>query len=286
MTDPYLAHSTTNKPAEAVTKLKKLLADQGYWKYGLSGGKWSPSLTEAVIYFQQTHIGQDGQPLKADGKVGDKTWWALRHPSGKAQKSNLAPLIPSGLPLRRQEILAKATAEHARKVKEVPSGYNRGPHVDKYFPAWLRKKWPDKKTKGVAWCAYFVNWIATEVMGKRPWGGYIGSCFALYNACKEKGLAIYSGHERVRPGDLGLMFKTNPDKNHQQSGHAFLVLRVSEDGSEINTVEGNCGNRVKIGWRKTRDVSRFVNFCGDVLPTGTWERGVIKADDVGSHGTR
>ena len=284
MPDPYLAPPPHKNDPKGVAALKELLWAQGHWKHATSG-PWGGALTEAVTYFQQTHIGKDGLPLKTDGEVGDKTWWALRNAEGKKQRNGMkaGAKIPAGIGVVRTSLLKKALSEHAKGVKETPNGSNRGKHVDKYFPKWLIKKMG--KGKGEAWCAFFINWLVTEVIGKRPWGGYIGSCYALYKASKKKGLACYTAPARVRPGDVGIMFKTNPDKKRPKGGHIFLVLRVSADGSEVNTVEGNCGNRVKVGWRRTKDVSRFINFCGDSVPVG-FERGVITADDVGRHGTR
>jgi len=286
MADPFLAPPPNKNSPAGITQLKELLAEQGYWKYDITG-TWGTRLTHAVTYFQQTHIGEDGKQLKGDAKVGDKTWWALRNPHGAPQRSNLAPSIPQGLlGTERAVVLAKALAEHAKGVKEVPGGSNRGPEVDKYFPSWLLKKWPTKTTKGEAWCAFFVNWVVTQALGSRPWGGYIGSCYTLWKTSRSKGLPIYSGGANLCPGDAFLLFKTDPDKGRPKGGHIGLVLRVSEDGSQINTVEGNCGNRVAVKLRSTSDISRFVNFYGDKGHSVDFERGLVDATDVSGSGTR
>ena len=261
-------------------EVQKMLNDLGF-----DGNLKQATRKSDLTYFQQTHLGEDGKPLKADAKVGDKTWWALRNPSGDAQRSGLEPKIPGGLTHVRVAILEQAIAQHALGVKEVPNGFNRGPEVDKYFPSWLRKKMG--KGKGEAWCAFFVNWIVTETIQRRPWGGYIGSCYALWKASKKKGLGVYTDASHVQPGDAFLMFKTDPDKARPKGGHIGLVLRVSEDGTEFNTVEGNCGNRVKVGVRKTADVSRFINFCEDgPVGASAFERGLVAAADVAAAGTR
>ncbi len=56
----------------------------------------------------------------------------------------------------------------------------------------------------------------------------------------------------------------------------------------INTVEGNAGNRVKVGMRElaSRDIVGFINnFSADEQPTG-WEQGLVSAADVAGDGTR
>lgn len=278
MPDPVLGPERKNPP-DGVRKLKGLLADQGFYKGDVTTGAWGVRLTEAVVYFQQTHIGQDGRQLQADGVVGEKTWWALENAHGEPQRNNLEPKIPAGLPEQRVAVLKKALAEHAKGVKEEPNGSNRGPEVDKYFPGWLLAKLK-KGQKGEAWCAFFVNWVVTEAMGKRPWGGYIGSCTALLKASKAKGLPVYQGGANLCPGDAFLL----PAPGGKMK-HIGLVLRVSDDGSKINTVEGNCGNRVKVGVREVADM-RFVNFYGDNGHSIGFERGLVAAADVAGAGTR
>jgi peptidoglycan hydrolase-like protein with peptidoglycan-binding domain len=72
--------------------LQSLLQSQGYFAASVLG-HFQEKTRQAVIYFQQTHRGPDSQPLEVDGKVGDDTWWALYHPSGAPQKSNIPALL-------------------------------------------------------------------------------------------------------------------------------------------------------------------------------------------------
>ena len=84
--------------SEEVVKVKALLAGQGYWPASNTSPNFTPKLAEAIVYFQQTHLNQHGKPCGVDGKVGPETWWALRNPSGRAQRSGLpGDVVPSGI---------------------------------------------------------------------------------------------------------------------------------------------------------------------------------------------
>lgn len=281
---PFLAPPPHENPPAAVRLLKELLAAQGYWK-GTIGSDWGARLTEAVRYFQQTHIGKDGRSLGVDGQVGDQTWWALENASGEPQRSGLKPSIPTGLSAKRIALLEVALAQHALDVQEVPNGSNRGPEVDKYFPDWLIKKFGTGK--GDAWCAFFFNWVTKKALGSTPWGGYIGSCYSLLMAAKKSGLNVYIDPHLIQPGDAFLLFSDDPDHGRPDRGHIGMVLRVSEDLTQINTVEGNCGNRVKVGLRDVSEVRRFINICDDGFGGAKeFEKGLVPAPRVFSAATR
>lgn len=215
---------------------------------GFTGG----SLKADLAYFQSTHLGADGKPLKVTGAADAPTAWALKNSTGKPQKSGLEGKIPRGITGQRRELLELALAEHAKGVKERPNGSNRSKEIDKYFPGWQRKKL-GKKLKGPAWCAFFVNWLFSQVMGKRPWGGYIGSCVRLVKAAqKSEHCRVFSSPELAAPGDIFVIV-------HGSTGHTGVVLRKNSDSSQINTVEGNCGNRVKVGLRDTSTIAWYIS---------------------------
>ena len=83
----------------------------------------------------------------------------------------------------------------------------------------------------------------------------------------------------VRPGDVFYM------RFGSTKGHVGFVYRMSEDGETINTVEGNCANRVKIGRRRLSSVYGIIDFFGDD-GSEDFERGLIEAKNVGKDGTR
>ena len=85
-------------PDPEVIKLQKLLTVNGYFKDNTpQHGLFEEITHENVILFQVQHVDQDGTPLAPDGVVGEKTWWALTHPSGEHQRNHFIPITPQGL---------------------------------------------------------------------------------------------------------------------------------------------------------------------------------------------
>jgi len=267
-----------------VVRIKQYLEAQGFWEWdhaprrkgSINLSTYSAKLADAVAYWQQTHLGPDGRPLAVDGIVGDDTWWSLLHPTGKAQSSGLGKYqrLPNGLTVLRRQLLLTALGEYG--VKERPMGSNRGLEVDKYLPKWWLKE-RNRLEKGPPWCCFFVSWVTRQVFGKYPLGRNHGSCKAAWMAAQGRGMTMVP--LAPAPGDAFYM-TWGP-----RTGHIGFVLRVSEDGKEINTVEGNCANRVKIG-RRPIDYRIFgvIDFCGDGI--GGFERGLIPVPEVGRDSTR
>ena len=271
-----------------VVVFKDAMANQGFWT-GNRSEAYTKTFAQAVAYFQQTHLGPDGEQLQVDGIIGPNTGWALNHPTGKAQKSNLSPKttgghlrIPMGISEERARILGIALGEH--NVREKPNGSNRGPGIDKYLPTWAQTR------PGPPWCCFFVSWVTKQALGQYPLGRNHGSCARAWKAAQERGMAWPKykivdtpGHRNPThpiPGDAFYM-RFGPTK-----GHIGFVYRVSADGKTINTVEGNCANRVKIGRRRLDDrVYGIIDFF-DGEESSRFERGLIEAKDVGKDRTR
>ncbi len=290
-----------NSPAsKELDRLCLILQQQGFLSVKSSPAVVSGSATrftmaveDAVIYFQQTHLGPNGAPLVPNGVVDMATWWALSHPTGAKQRSYLEPKIPKGIDGTRHAVLQLALTEHERGVKESPNGSNRSKDIDRYFPSWLLRKL-GPTDPGPPWCCFFVNATVSKAMhNKRPWGPYLGSCATLW-ATVQEGKApgfgdpwtpvAYQQHDRISPGDIFVMLHPkNPGK--PQTGHVGFVLRVSKNGSIINTVEGNCGNRVKVGVRNTDTMHGFINLYGDGARTG-FSRSLLPLPSTGADDTR
>jgi hypothetical protein len=254
-----------------VFEIKALLSKQGF--FDLEPEQFAPEsqwyfnvrLEDAIFYFQQTHLGPKGRPLGVDGKVGPDTWWALKHPSGKAQKSHLLPSIPRGIKGERKAVLELAIAEHAKNVREIPNGSNRSKEIDKYIPKWwLDKYGPD--AKGPAWCCFFVMWVFKEATGRYPCGSRTGSCSQLMRQALGEGMWFSSRTASsfnpvpniIRPGDIFII--SHPRKPGKPgTGHTGFVLAVNKDQTIIGTDEGNCGNRVKVGRRRVLDLTGIIN---------------------------
>jgi hypothetical protein len=273
---------------DAVVEIKRLLVAQGFWHPGNTSPNYTKTLADAVAYFQQTHLNEKGKPCGVDGKVGPETWWALRHPSGGPQRSGLpGGRIPRRISDARAELLDIALRQHG--IKEVPDGWNRSDRprggVDKYLPGWCME--PDKK--GPPWCCFFVWWACREHFGRFPMGERVGACRRAHQLAREN--RIYRsarGSYTPVPGDAFVMLYKSGGR-YTGKGHIGFVYRVSRSAEEFNTVEGNCGNRVKIGKRSLSDatIEGFIDFWDDGRSlAGEFERGLVRAGDVSRSGTR
>lgn len=268
-----------------VADLADLLAKRGYPPLPpitAAEPKFGRAIENMVLYFQMTHQGPDGDWLDVDGKVGEGTWWALKHHTGDAQRSFFREGIPDGIEGDRRSVLEAAIREHG--VREDPRRPNRGNDVDKYLPKKHRAK---RSSKGQPWCCYFVSWVTGQVMETHPLGGTVGSCYGAWARARRRRKRMWEPNDgrEPTPGDAFLLFKQDPE-NGRCPGHIGFVLQVSEDGRWINTVEGNCGNRVKIGKRSLDDRSLrgFINFYRDYPP---FARGMLRgARNVGRQRTR
>jgi len=266
-----------DKGAE-VKRLQQALKGQGFFRGEVLGNFLKQTL-EAVILFQQSHLGPDGKPLAVDGIVGGDTWWALAHPSGTAQKSGLPGTIPGGLTPVRTRQLEIALAEHALGVHEEPDGSNWGPEIRKYGG-----------NPGDSWCCYFWSWCNRQCFGGYSLGAKIGLCKSAWAKAGSLGLARAKGDYLPIPGDAFVMLYRNEAGVLTGTGHIGFVLRVEVAGGRavaINTVEGNAGNRVKVGMRElaSRDIVGFINpFPAEEQPTD-WERGLVSALNVAGGST-
>jgi len=259
-----------------VVELQKILTAQGFYR-GPITGQFDDLVEDSVIYFQQTHKDSGGQFLLPDGIVGPKTQWALTHPSGDSQRSFLKPAIPTGIVGDRAKILSVAIAEHAKNVREIPDGSNRGPEVDKYFPQWVLNQ--VGKGPGLHWCCFFVNWVVRQALGVYPWHLLIGGCYELMSRAKALGMWYEAGSQRMRPGDIFIIIRPRvPGK--PIAGHTGVLLAVDGTDSEFNTIEGNCGNRVACGRRRTDAMKGFINPYGDSAQTVEFDHVLLGSSDT------
>ncbi len=262
-----------------VSRLQTILKAQGFFKGPISG-RFHKLTLEAVYYFQQTHLGPNGKPLGVDGILGPNTWWALEHPSGRLQKSRLPSRIPRRLTSKRKRQLEIALAEHDDDVHEDPDGSNWGDGVIKYGG---QQGWP--------WCCLFWSWCSRECFGHYPLKARHASCKRAWEKTQTLGMNRRKGKYIPIPGDTFLMLYKDKKGNFTGKGHIGFVIRVRvKDGRAvaINTVEGNCGNRVKVGERSLLDtgIVGFINpFPAHEQPRN-WERGLVRAASVRRQSTR
>lgn len=261
-----------------VKELQRLLRSQGYFK-GAIGGNFLSATKGALVDFQLGHLGPNGKPLTVDGEVwpGHGTEWALNNPSGQTQKSNLgsetgAKDIPSGITGSRRKLIEAALNDYHKGVREIPDGSNSGDGVEKYIHG----------VGPAPWCAYSVSEFVKDATGQYPMGVRMGHCVTMMNLAKKKGLFKNKADYSPVPGDIFLMV-TNASKSQ---GHTGIVYRVSADGKTFNTIEGNCGNRLKMGTRQVSDpaLRGFILLWGE--QKDDFERGVLSANKVNSENTR
>jgi len=244
----------------AVLYLQNALLSQGYQVP--VNGKYENLTIGAVHDFQATHLGISGQHLTVDGWVGQSTWWAIQNPSGPAQKSDFEAMLRKGLSSDRRALLRTALKDHAANTREIPDGANYGDGVTRYL-------------EGVGpcyWCCAAVSTWYKDVTGTWPFNKRCLSVADIWQKAKTTGNAVLISTKPVPcPGDAFVFQFRNAKGDFTGMGHIGLVATVSQDGESFNTVEGNCGNRVKVSLRDVHSpvLVGFIDFFGDrqtVLP--------------------
>lgn len=256
---------------------QSLLRSQGAYS-GRIDGFFGSQTSSGTRYFQMTHLDSSGDPLEVDGIVGPKTWWAGFNPTGNAQKSNIKPKTPKGIGAARRKVLSIAKGEHKKGVREIPNGSNWGGGVTKYLEG----------LTPAPWCCYFVWWIWKEAFGSYLWGKRHGHCMTAWKVAKANNCAHPKKKYTPIPGDFFLMLFKNKHGNYTGSGHIGIVLSVSKDGKSFNTVEGNSGNRVKVGKRQLSQSSLigFINPYGDADDDIEFERVLLEGENTNKDSTR
>lgn len=177
--------------------------------------------------------------------------------------------IPHGLGPKRTAILQVAFRQIG--IVEQPLGSNRGKDVEKFMPNWAIPA--DPHTPGPAWCCFSAFWVANQALGKYPLGRHHGSCTKAFKEAKTFGMFVRNdGIQVPYPGDAFLVGKG------EEMHHIGITYRVAPGVGEINTLEGNCGQRFKLGRRSLTDgeIAGWIVFVPDEHPDG-FERGLVEA---------
>lgn len=218
----------------------------------VSSGVFGQQTKNAVIYFQQTHLGPDKENLSADGIVGNHTWWALYNSNGAPQKLNLQPQ-QTNVTGNRAKVLNVAITEHQKGVAEIPLGSNWGDGVSKYL-----------QYIGIGpnpWCCSFCSWVVFTALGSLPWKTKMAHVETFWNLAKKLGMAFNVDAYSPVPGDFFVIV------HKDGSGHIGIVSAVNSATkcTKFNTIEGNSSDRVALRERVPGNDSHigYINFYGD-----------------------
>jgi peptidoglycan hydrolase-like protein with peptidoglycan-binding domain len=262
-----------------VTLVQSILQAEGYFK-GTPLGNFGGITETSLKHFQGTHIGEDGEFLKADGEVGPKTWWSLHNAHGSAQRSFIPAddrpdVVAESDQLDRLRFLEFLYALHRKGVQEIPDGSNYGDGVTAIVNACGFKS-------GIYWCLAAQSYAYREVFGQPPLGAMHVQCSTFWNEAHALGKAHPKKGYTPIPGDIAIYnYVAGLLSNGRLSGagHAACVARVSEDGKQFNALEGNIGNRFKHSIRNVSEgtLVGYVNLYGDEASPPKFARGVTTA---------
>ena len=151
--------------------------------------------------------------------------------------------------------------EEILKLARSQVGYKEKPDnntkYSRYFDVEAWQWFNTKKNPGTDWCAIFICWLFTQVLGNKPALVFLGcpapknncaaGCGYLYDYMKAKGYK--SDIKNVKPGDI-VFFKKG-----SKCAHVGIAETVS--GGRVITIEGNKDNSVK---RVTHNISSDIYF--------------------------
>lgn len=209
---------------------------------------FGPKMKQLVRHFQSRHVDVEGRPLRQDGEIGSLTWAALFG-------DETVPANDSAADAFLAKVLAVASGEEARHVREVPVNSNRGPEVEQYQQR--AGAYP-----GDPWCCAFVYWCfdeASQGLGRTNPMVKTAGCLDHWNRAKSNGAKrIMATAAKNDPGLVapGMVFIMDHGGG---KGHTGLVEKVN--GGLLTTIEGNTDAS------KTREgggVYRLVRKVGEI----------------------
>lgn len=284
---PHLARDLKfGDRGDDVKRVQTILQKEGFFQ-GTPLGNFLALTQEAVMYFQNTHIDEEGKELVVDGKVGPKTWWALHNPNGDAQRSFIPqPETPAVDPGEREKFLRTLYAMHKQGIREIPDGSNYGDGVTPLVNAC-------GFNYGIFWCLAALSAAWHNTFGSAPIGAMHVHCATFWNEALMRGLTRTKQQYTPIPGDIAVYNYAGGLRTNGRligAGHVAAVARVSESGAQFNALEGNVGNRFKHSIRNVseRTLVGYVNLFADFKNPPKFERGVTSAPVIAASysGTR
>lgn len=210
-------------------------------------GVFDSATEKAVKIFQASHLDKHNIPLEVDGKVGDLTMWALKHPRSKVTDGvidykKMPPASAGGTAIGRKA-LEFAIGELVAGAGEV-GGNNKGPWVRKYLQ-------PTGLPEGNSWCAAFISWCFLQAANGNSAAmpfKYTAGARNIFNQFRQKGWTFDGSGPQLEPGDIVAWWRISMPSGF---GHIGIVHHF-EDGF-IYTIEGNkAANVAGFSYVKTR----------------------------------
>ncbi len=261
-----------------VKLVQTILQREGYFK-GTPLGNFFSLTEEAVRYFQNTHIGKDGEFLAVDGAVGPNTWWALHNPNGSAQR-NFIPTEETAVVEsdKRMRFVSTLYKMHKDGIKEIPDGSNYGGDVTLICNSC-------GFSYGIYWCLAALSYAWKETFNSAPLGAMHVHCSTFWNEAVVRDCSFPKLDYEPMPGDIAIYNYKGGLKSSGRlagAGHAAAVVRVDHDGSRFNALEGNVGNRFKHSIRRESEASLvgYVNLFGDAYSRPNFKKGVTSAPEI------
>ena len=138
-------------------------------------------------------------------------------------------------------VLAAAASEVG--VTEVPPGSNAGPKVEAYLNT-------VHLAKGNPWCAAFVAWVGTQVMGADWPVPLVGGCATLGDWSRAQGVRFI----KPKVGDVFLLYFAKMGR----FAHTGFVETGPDESGRWGTIEGNTsGGGSREGWGVFRQRRMF-----------------------------
>lgn len=159
-----------------------------------------------------------------------------------------------------------STAEDIIRVAQGQIGYHEGSNNDNKYGAWWGMN-------HAAWCDIFTTWVFHLAGCPRPSEqipGREGSASVNYTVNYWRAKGLFRPSTQSQPGDL-ICYDWTGHENGSNWAQTHIGIVVGRNGSRIDTIEGNRGDRV----------ARHVQTAGEQVIWGTCNMQALIASGKG-----